>query len=116
MLFLLILLISFVLQQFMPWWIIVPVAFSLGAWRGKSAFHAFISGFGAIATLWAIAALVVHLRTEGILTGKIAQLFFLPLPELMIAATALIGGLAGGIAALSGFYWKNLFSKKVPAQ
>ncbi|MBD0260643.1 MAG: hypothetical protein ICV83_33410, partial [Cytophagales bacterium] len=62
----------------------------------------------AIVFSWAATALVIHLRNEGILTAKIAGLFALPFPVLLIAITALIGGLVGGLAALSGFYWQRL--------
>jgi hypothetical protein len=108
LLFFLILTASFVLQLFLPWWIIAPIAFALALWKGTSSRHAFWSGFGAIVFLWATTALVIHLRNEGILTAKIAGLFALPFPALMIVITALIGGLVGGLAALSGFYWQRL--------
>ncbi len=113
-LFFLILALSFVLQFFLPWWIIAPVAFGLSLWKSTSARQAFLAGFSAIFFLWAAMALVIHLRNEGILTAKIAALFSLPFPSLMILVTALIGGLVGGIAALSGFYWKQ-FLKPSPA-
>jgi hypothetical protein len=108
LLFFLILAASFILQLFLPWWIIAPVAFSLALWKGTSSHQAFWSGFGAIVFLWAAAALVIHLRNEGILTAKVAGLFSLPFPALMILVTALIGGLVGGLAALSGFYWQRV--------
>ncbi len=108
LLFFLILAASFILQLFLPWWIIAPVAFALALWKGTSSRQAFWSGFGAIVFLWAATALVIHLRNEGILTAKIAGLFALPFPALMIVITALVGGLVGGLAALSGFYWQRL--------
>ena len=108
LLFFLILAASFILQLFLPWWIIAPAAFALALWKGTSSRQAFWSGFGALVFLWAAAALVIHLRNEGILTAKVAGLFSLPFPALMIMITALIGGLVGGLAALSGFYWQRL--------
>jgi hypothetical protein len=108
LLFFLILAASFILQLFLPWWIIAPVAFALALWKGISPRQAFWSGFGAIVFSWTATALVIHLRNEGILTIKIAGLFALPFPTLLIAITALIGGLVGGLAALSGFYWQRL--------
>jgi hypothetical protein len=108
LLFFLILAASFILQLFLPWWIIAPVAFGLALWKGASPRQAFWSGFGAIVFSWAATALVIHLRNEGILTAKVAGLFSLPFPALLIAITALVGGLVGGLAALSGFYWQRL--------
>ena len=108
LLFFLILTVSFILQFFLPWWVIAPVAFALALWKGSTSRQAFWSGFGAIVFLWAAMALIIHLRNEGILTARVAGLFSLPLPTLIIAITALIGGLVGGLAALSGFYWRRL--------
>jgi hypothetical protein len=108
LLFFLILAASFILQLFLPWWIIALVAFALALWKGTSSRQAFWSGFAAIVFLWAATALVIHLRNEGILTARIAGLFALPFPTLMILITALVGGLIGGLAALSGFYWQRL--------
>jgi len=112
LLFFLILGISFLLQLFLPWWIIAPVAFGLALWKGTSAGKSFLAGFAALFVLWATAALVIHLRNEGILAAKIAGLFSLPFPGLLIPVAALIGGMVGGLAALSGFYWRKSFASK----
>lgn len=111
MLFLLIALLSFILQYFLPWWIIAIVAFGLAFWKGSSAGKAFLAGFLAIIVVWAAMATFTHIRTDGILTSKIAALFNLPVSALLIVVTAIIGGLVGGIAALSGFYTRQLFIK-----
>lgn len=106
MLFLLIALISLLLQFFLPWWVIAPVAFGLAFWQAKSGWHAFGSGFGGTALVWLGASLFTHLRTEGILTGRVAELFSLPSP-LLLLVTALIGGLTGGLAALTGYFFRR---------
>lgn len=111
LLFLLIALLGFILQFFLPWWIIAIVAFILAFWKGPSASKAFLAGFLAIVAVWAAMTTFTHIRTEGILTSRIAALFSLPVPALLIVVTALIGGLVGGIAALSGFYVRQLFIK-----
>jgi hypothetical protein len=114
LLFFLILAASFILQLFLPWWIIAPVAFALALWKGTSSRQAFWSGFAAIVFLWAATALVIHLRNEGILTAKIAGLFALPFSGLMILITAIVGGLVGGLAALSGFYCRGCCFPEAP--
>lgn len=108
MLFILIALLSFVLQFFLPWWIIAVVAFGIAAWKGRSTKDAFFSGFAAIVLVWTAKSLFTHIQTEGILTDRIATLFNLPSPVLLIIVTALVGGLVGGIAALSGFFFRQL--------
>ena len=113
-LFALILLASLVFQLFLPWWVIAPIAFGLAFWKSASGRHAFLAGFAAIFTLWFVAAYVPHYRNEGILTARIAQLFSLPIPFLVLIVTALVGGLVGGLAAWSGFFWKNALAKIQP--
>jgi hypothetical protein len=111
MLFLLIALLSLVLQFFLPWWIIAIIAFGAAYWKASSAKTAFFSGFLAIVIVWAIKSSFTHIRTEGILSNRIAELFLLPSPLLLIVITAFFGGLVGGMAALSGFFVRQLFVK-----
>lgn len=103
-LFLLIALFSFVLQLFLPWWIIAIVAFGAALWKATNGSNAFWSGFLGIMIVWLLMASFTHIRTDGILTSRIAALFSLPASFLLILITALVGGLVGGMAALSGYY------------
>lgn len=109
MLFLLIFLVTLLLQFFLPWWIIAPVAFGLALWRGRSGWQAFGAGFGAVALGWLGASLITHLRTEGILTSKVAELLTLPSPLLLLVLTAFLGGLVGGMAALAGYFFRRAY-------
>ena len=111
MVFLLIALLSFLLQFFLPWWIIAVVAFGVALWKASSGGNAFLSGFLAIVLVWTVMAGFIHIHTEGILSNKIAALFYLPSPLLLIIITAFIGGLVGGMAALSGFFVRKLFGR-----
>ncbi len=116
LLFILILLASLVFQLFLPWWVIAPIAFGLAFWKSASGRHAFLAGFAAAFVLWFIASYIPHYRNEGILTFKVAQLLGLPAPFLVLIVTALVGGLVGGLAAWSGFFWKQALSKSQGAK
>jgi len=107
MLFLLILILSLVVQLFMPWWIIALVSFGLAFWKAPNARNAFIAGFAGIALGWLGYSLFIHLRTEGILTERIAHVLSLHNSFFLILVTVLIGGLVGGMAALAGYYCRN---------
>jgi ABC-type multidrug transport system fused ATPase/permease subunit len=107
-LFLLIALLSFLLQLFLPWWIIAIVAFGAALWKATTGNTAFWSGFLAIVLVWMLMATVIHVRTDGILTERIAALLGLPASFLLIVVTALAGGIVGGMAALSGYYMRQL--------
>lgn len=109
MLFLLILVVAFILQFFLPWWSIALLAFVISAWRSRSHWQAFGAGFGGIAVGWLFLSTFIHVRTEGILSGKVATLFSLPHSGLLFLITALVGGLVGGLAAWAGYCCRRLF-------
>jgi hypothetical protein len=114
MLFLLIALLSLILQVFFPWWIIAPVAFVLAAWKSNSAKNAFFSGFLAIFVLWIIVALLHTLPNENILANRVASMLTLPSTSLswlfVLIISAFIGGIAAGFSGLAGFYSKEVMS------
>jgi len=112
MLFLIILILSFASGYFLPWWV-VAIAASLAAFFvGKTPARAFWSGFAAVFIGWTVLALFKSIPNNHILAGRVVQLF--PIPHswvLLLFITALIGGLVGGMASLSGLYIKKLFEK-----
>ncbi len=111
MLFLLIAIVSLILQLFLPWWIIGPVAFIFAAWKAKSSKNAFIGGFLAIFVVWIIAGLVHTIPNENILANRVASMLTLPSSSLswliVLVTSGLIGGLAAGFSALAGLYAKE---------
>ena len=112
MLFLIILILSFISSYLLPWWVAALIAFLAALFVGKTSGKAFVFGFGAIFVLWVILALMKSIPNDNILASRVIQLF--PLPHqwiLLLLITALIGGLVGGLAALSGVLTKKAFSK-----
>jgi len=106
-LFILITVLGFALQWVLPWWILAIICFALAFWLARRAGEAFWAGFAGIALGWLVLSLVLHFRNDGILTTRIATLFSLPIPTLLIFITALLGGLVGGLAALSGYFFRR---------
>lgn len=103
MLFLVILILSFAGGYFLPWWIVAIVAFLAALVWGRRPGKSFWSGFGAVFTVWAVLALFKSIPNDNILASRVVQLF--PIPHhwiWLLAVTSLIGGLVGGMAALSG--------------
>ncbi|MGV3586075.1 MAG: hypothetical protein ACO1OF_03645 [Adhaeribacter sp.] len=111
-LFLLLLVLSFALQWVLPWWILAVVAFVLAFWLAKKGNGAFLAGFGAIFLGWLGLSLFFHLRNDGILTSRVATLFTLPQPWLLLLVTAVVGGLVGGLAALTGYFFRRALAQK----
>ena len=100
--------VTFLAQLFLPWWIIAPIAFVLGYALSKNGTQAFFSAFLAVFSLWAVYALVIDIHNEHILSTRIAALFHLPNSTVLILVTGLVGGLVAGFSALSGRLIKNI--------
>jgi hypothetical protein len=91
-------------QLILPWWSLAIVAFLVCLWRSQSAGQAFLSGFLGVALVWLGYALIIYMRTGGDFTGRMGELLFkVNNAALPMLATALLGGLVGGLSGLSGF-------------
>jgi hypothetical protein len=111
MLFLIILILSFASGYFLPWWVVAIAAF-LGAFIiGKTPAQSFWSGFSAVFIVWTVLALFKSIPNDHMLASKVVQLFFLNNWIWLLVITALIGGIIGGMSALSGVLLKRAFEK-----
>ena len=94
-----IILAAFILELFMPWWCIAIAAFAAGyALKSKANF---LAGLLGIALLWLIKAWLLDASASAPLAERVAAIFSLSKPLLMLV-TSLIGGLVGGFAAMTG--------------
>jgi hypothetical protein len=109
MLALLLALTAWLLSLVFPWWSLAIAGLVLGAQLGKSGGHAFGYGFLGIGGLWLLQSLTTHIGNDGILTERVADLLGLPHSWLIILITVLIGGLAGGLTTLTGYYFSDSF-------
>ncbi len=98
-------------QWLFPWWSVAVVAFTVGGWRCSSGRQAVLTGFFGVALLWGVAATFVHFMNDGILSARVALLLHLPAGILLVAVTAVLGGVVGAVACLTGFYLQGLFEK-----
>ncbi|HZX58183.1 MAG TPA: hypothetical protein VFE54_05640 [Mucilaginibacter sp.] len=112
MLFLVILILSFLCSYFLPWWFIAVIAFVTAYYLANKPGKAFLSGFTAIFVAWATLALLKSIPNDNILAEHVAKLFQLPNWILLLLVTSFIGGLVGGMAALSGALVKKAFKTK----
>lgn len=93
-----------VLQFFLPWWTLAIGAFAVAFLFDNKSFPAFAAGFLGVALLWLGVAAYISVVTDSILTTKLNQL--LPINSFVI--TALVGGLVGGLGALTGSLFRKL--------
>jgi hypothetical protein len=63
--------------------------------------RAFLAGFTAVFALWLIMYLFRDSGTHHVLSGRMARLFFVNNPYLLMIVGAFLGGLVAGLAALS---------------
>lgn len=114
---LLIALLSLIAQSVFPWWSLAVVAFAVCLWRSRSGGQAFLVGFAGVALVWLVYALFIHIDTGGVFTGRMSQLLFRTAsaaPTFM--STAVVGGLVGGLAALSGYLVRQAVRKPLIAR
>ncbi|MBK0378650.1 hypothetical protein [Mucilaginibacter segetis] len=111
MLFPIILLLAFVSGFFLPWWVPCLMAFIAALFFGKTSGQSFWAGFAGLGVAWLALALLKSFPNEHILATRVAHLFHLPHWLLLLTVTVIIGGLAGGMSALSGLLVKRVFDK-----
>ena len=111
--FILIIVLAVLLSQFLPWWSVMVSAFIISLIVSLKKGAVFFVPFLAIAFLWMVQAFYLSSSNDFILAKKIAVL--LPLqgnPYLLMVVSAVIGGLAAGIAGVFGKQCKALFGAK----
>lgn len=106
-------LIALVLQLMLPWWTLALAASGVALFREASPLKAAASGFLAIFLLWSITAFLLSSANEGILAGRLATLLSLPGGFFSILVTGLVGGIAGGLAALTGNLARQQFLSRL---
>ncbi len=97
-----ILILSFLLQTFFPWWTMAIGVFVIGYLFAHSAWKSFLAGFIGISLLWFAVAFYIDHESQSILTNKVALLFPTQTVPLLFLLTSLIGGLVGGMASYTG--------------
>ncbi|MFA5243962.1 MAG: hypothetical protein WC380_01555 [Pedobacter sp.] len=116
MLILLIAILSLILQFFLPWWIIAPIAFIVSAWKSYSGWNAFRTSFIAIFILWIAMGLIHSLPNNHILANRVGAMLNLPESPInwiyILLITGIVGGLSAGFSGLAGFYFREGIKRK----
>lgn len=101
---------SFAVESFFPWWTIAIICFLMGFLFLKKIGKSFLVGFLGIALMWLIVAYKQDVANDHILATRMAALFHLPNSMIFIVVASLIGGLVGGLSALTGAALRKNFS------
>jgi hypothetical protein len=106
--FILTILLSFALCLFLPWWSVAIAAFMVAALIPQKPLKAFLTGFIALFLLWGGLSFWMSNNNNHVLAHKVSQLMLkMDSPVLLVLATALIGALVAGFAALAGSYLRK---------
>ncbi len=104
--FVITLLLAIAFEHYLPWWTIA-VAGALGAFI-VGARYGFLCGFLSVGILWFAKALSIDAQAAQPLAEQVAQLLTLRSKWLLLALTAIVGGLAGGLGAWGGAHVTHL--------
>jgi hypothetical protein len=108
-----ILLLGVLAQWLFPWWSIAIVALYVGFWVHDSPTKSLAYGTAAVMLLWTVYAGWQSSSNGGIMSGSIANLFGGKISGTqLIFFTGLMGGIVGGLAAMTGTLLRDLFKKE----
>lgn len=95
-----IMVLGYLLEQFLPWWSVAIAAFAGGALVNTRS--NFVAGFLAIGFLWAGKALITEVSSDSEFAERVARIFMLHSKFVLLIVTFLLSGLIGGFAAMTG--------------
>ncbi len=96
-------LLAFAMGLYLYWWTVAVAAFAVGALIYQPPARSFLAGFLGVFLLWGGLSWTIDMANQSILAPRIATV--LPLDgsiPLLVLLTALVGGIAAGLGALSG--------------
>ncbi|MGC1244208.1 MAG: hypothetical protein WA874_21635 [Chryseosolibacter sp.] len=97
---LVIVVLGFFLELFLPWWSVAIAAFCGGVLISTR--MNFLGGFVAVGLLWLGKALITDLSTDSDLADRVAVIFMLHSKTLLLLITVVLGGIVGGFATMTG--------------
>ena len=77
----------------------------------SSGLNAFVAGFLGVGVVWMGHAWSLDVLNDSSFSSIVAEIMQVNDPIILVLATGLIGGLAGGFASLSGTSFRALFVK-----
>jgi hypothetical protein len=98
--FIVIIITAHLLGLFLPWYACAAIGFLAGYFLKSR--QNFLAGFLAIAVLWTFNAWISDVSSSSSLPLRVAQLIGVGSVGMVYLLTALVGGLVGGFATMSG--------------
>lgn len=100
------------LSGYFGWWAwdFGVIAFLVAYFTNANGWSTFLSGFFGIGILWFVVSFMINGANGGLLADKVSQVLQLPNSMALVIFTALIGGLVGGFAALTGSLFRAVIN------
>ncbi len=97
---------------FLPWWGVVVAAGLVSFVIPTSSFSALVSGFVGVGVLWLTLSWKIQIESKGVLSERIAAVFTVDDPIILVIASGFVGAVCGGLGALTGNSLRQIFQKK----
>jgi hypothetical protein len=97
--FIIIIILAYLLELFLPWYSIALAAFIGGLVNSR---FNFLAGLLAIALLWTLKAGLTEASSSSDFADRVALIFPVKQKSLLYIVMAVLGGLVGGFAAMAG--------------
>ncbi|GAB3927139.1 hypothetical protein [Mucilaginibacter myungsuensis] len=107
MLFIIVLILTLIAGFVAPWWVAAIIAFVAAYFTGRRPGTSFVAGFFAVLITWVVLILVKTIPNDHVLASRIAVLLHLPGWTMLLIVTAIMGGIVGGMSAMSGVLVKQ---------
>lgn len=107
MVFLVVLIASFLLQLVLPWWIMIIIAFVTCGLIGKTGRVSFWHPFLAIFVAWTAMALFKSIPNDNILVTRIAEMFGLHFWPAILIISCLLGSCVAAISGYCGYQFRK---------
>lgn len=107
MVFIVIIIASFLLQMVMPWWIIIVISFATCGLIGKTGKISLWSPFFAILVLWIGMSLFKSIPNNHLLALRVAEMFGIKSWILILILTAVLGAFCAGISGFCGYHFRK---------
>lgn len=107
-----IIIVSFLLSYFLPWWNIALVAVVSSFMLRLKQWTALLFGLLAGFILWAMVSFYIDIENQSILSSRIGNLLGGLGPIALIAVTGLLGGLIAALGSLAGASIRSLIKKE----
>ncbi|PYF73958.1 hypothetical protein [Pedobacter nutrimenti] len=114
MVFIVILIASFLLQIVLPWWVVVVISFATCGLIGKTAKISLWAPFFAIFLLWIGMALFKSIPNHNVLAGRVAEMLGVKSWILVLLVTGILGGFVSAISGFCGYHFRKAILHKKP--